>query len=848
MAKIDIARTQISTIKNATQVGENSATRVGNAMDAVVDVFDDYAAKAEFDELAQTTYSQCTSSASAASKTVPKTGYKLAEGNLVFVRFTNPTANYSGTTLNINSTGAKPLFYRGELATIYNTWDADELCAVYYDGTNYQAYGIDKKDDIFDVTLYNGGTTYASLADAIAAVPVSKKRAGMVIKYVDSNLQYNIAFYRLNVTTAAIFKNALNWHLVTSSPRALSADIPTMEYLTTRVVSLTSSAHQDIVRTAVNGYIFQSGTGNLSISGSSKLIMFVAPQDGKFYLSQNISAYQITFFDANFAYITDQNITPVQVASGIFEYSHNNTDAVYIAINGNSALTSLILYSNEYVSNYLAIAEKTLEIDALTTQLSGLQSVLADMQKTLQESNYTMCVMADIMPHVWSWLTASAYGIYNVTSATATSITLSSSDAAKFTSAMAVAVLFSDGHTDILGFKAASGTTLALIDNDADLSTATKVAPIWQTANEMHLTGFGYKGLAYIVKELMYNYSMIEKNMVDGSLNMGLSTQRTSWQDAKVYDADGNVVNTPIVSGLAFGGYAQTGLSNTVGIVSNTNFMQSVKGWLSKAYNICNGNAGYVEFSLGNSAVTGFLSIVAGRGSYTYTNGGTTYTVDGNVNVIVSDDKGQITTFDLPKRVKRINIPVSNAANIKVRFVLGGTVSHAQVYSITAYTLYTDAPSLSGARIAVLGDSWTQYPPSNNATVIPSDAFNVNVTRPDGTNGDGYGYFPKELARLTGATVDNWGKSGSTTEDWGLVKIDEILSHAAYDYIIIEFFTNDRVQGFTPERIVANLRTLAMKAKKKGVTPIIIMPCCTAAIGQSTSHGELRNYMIGGIL
>lgn len=51
MAKIDIARTQINTIKNATQVGENTAARVGNAMEAVVDVFGDYASKEEFDIL-----------------------------------------------------------------------------------------------------------------------------------------------------------------------------------------------------------------------------------------------------------------------------------------------------------------------------------------------------------------------------------------------------------------------------------------------------------------------------------------------------------------------------------------------------------------------------------------------------------------------------------------------------------------------------------------------------------------------------------------------------------------------------------------------------------------------------
>ena len=69
MAKIDIARTQINTIKNATQVGENTAARVGEAMGAIVDVFDDYASKAEFYELtrqpgealpvSETSYSWC---------------------------------------------------------------------------------------------------------------------------------------------------------------------------------------------------------------------------------------------------------------------------------------------------------------------------------------------------------------------------------------------------------------------------------------------------------------------------------------------------------------------------------------------------------------------------------------------------------------------------------------------------------------------------------------------------------------------------------------------------------------------------------------------------------------------
>ena len=85
---IDTTRQLIDQISNATQVGENTAARVGGAMEAIVDDLEEGLSNA------QTTYSQCTSSASAASKTVQKTGYKLTEGNLVFVRFTNPTASW----------------------------------------------------------------------------------------------------------------------------------------------------------------------------------------------------------------------------------------------------------------------------------------------------------------------------------------------------------------------------------------------------------------------------------------------------------------------------------------------------------------------------------------------------------------------------------------------------------------------------------------------------------------------------------------------------------------------------------------------------------------------------------
>lgn len=42
-------------------------------------------------------------------------------------------------TLNINGTGPKPIWYNGAAASASNSWDANEVISVYYDGTRYQA-------------------------------------------------------------------------------------------------------------------------------------------------------------------------------------------------------------------------------------------------------------------------------------------------------------------------------------------------------------------------------------------------------------------------------------------------------------------------------------------------------------------------------------------------------------------------------------------------------------------------------------------------------------------------------------------------------------------------------------
>ncbi len=82
-------------------------------------------------------YYTCDTAAATAAKTVTATGYSLTNGGCIRIKMTNANTA-ANVTLNINSTGAKALYYDGTQASSTNTWEAGEVLEVYYDGTQYQ--------------------------------------------------------------------------------------------------------------------------------------------------------------------------------------------------------------------------------------------------------------------------------------------------------------------------------------------------------------------------------------------------------------------------------------------------------------------------------------------------------------------------------------------------------------------------------------------------------------------------------------------------------------------------------------------------------------------------------------
>ena len=85
-------------------------------------------------------YGTCTTAASTVAKAATLSSYTLVTNGIVSVKFSNSVP--ASATLNINSKGAKAIFYRGAAITA-GIINAGDIATFIYDGTNYNLIAID---------------------------------------------------------------------------------------------------------------------------------------------------------------------------------------------------------------------------------------------------------------------------------------------------------------------------------------------------------------------------------------------------------------------------------------------------------------------------------------------------------------------------------------------------------------------------------------------------------------------------------------------------------------------------------------------------------------------------------
>ena len=133
-----------------------------------------------------THFGTCATEAATAAKVVTLAGFTLVAGAKVAVKFTvtNTAAN---PTLNVNGSGAKPVFYRGA-AIAAGYLAAKRVYEFVYDGTNYELIGdIDTNTTYsslknpYAITIQAEGTTVGSAYDGSSAKTINITRASLGI-------------------------------------------------------------------------------------------------------------------------------------------------------------------------------------------------------------------------------------------------------------------------------------------------------------------------------------------------------------------------------------------------------------------------------------------------------------------------------------------------------------------------------------------------------------------------------------------------------------------------------------------------------------------------------------------
>lgn len=144
-------------------------------------------------------YGVSSNNSNTAARTSSISGFKLKEGGIVAIKFTTDI-DITNSSLNISSTGSKPIYYRGS-ALPRGTVNAGDTVTFIYDGTYYHIISIDKNDivDISDGTANDGEVVFT-------------RRSGdtVTLNFNHTHSQYALASSLSAVATSGEYSDLLN--------------------------------------------------------------------------------------------------------------------------------------------------------------------------------------------------------------------------------------------------------------------------------------------------------------------------------------------------------------------------------------------------------------------------------------------------------------------------------------------------------------------------------------------------------------------------------------------------------------------------------------------------------------
>lgn len=208
-------------------------------------------------------YGTCSTDASTAAKVVSLASFSLVTGARIMVKFT-VTNTASSPTLNVNSTGAKSIMYRGS-AISAGYLAANRVYEFVYDGTNYELVGDINTDTNTDTKVTNTLNTTAKAY--ITGTTSSSTNTGTQV--FDTGVYLSTTAGEL---VASKFTGALNGNAATATTATKANILTTARNIgmsggvTATAQSFNGSANITIPVTAVNSDYFINGSNTLILS------------------------------------------------------------------------------------------------------------------------------------------------------------------------------------------------------------------------------------------------------------------------------------------------------------------------------------------------------------------------------------------------------------------------------------------------------------------------------------------------------------------------------------------------------------------------------------------------------
>ncbi len=176
-------------------------------------------------------YAVCDTAESTIAKTATIDGYLLKDGGIVAIKFTNAVPTNS--TLNINSKGAKPIYYNGD-AIEGSKINAGETATLMYNGTNYEVLSVTKATTALNVVF----TATEAVGETLTATKGQKTKTAIVqtgfpnptaILYLDETGEWDINGRKITVGSIGEIMTitediyGYDWTLAESNPESTIA-------------------------------------------------------------------------------------------------------------------------------------------------------------------------------------------------------------------------------------------------------------------------------------------------------------------------------------------------------------------------------------------------------------------------------------------------------------------------------------------------------------------------------------------------------------------------------------------------------------------------------------------------